>query len=153
MRELGFAGEGEDLSLFRDVPAEVMSVIEKSLELRGYGDGQQVFALGDASDEILFIRSGAVKISLPTKDGGHHALATFVKWDFFGEMAFLDRDRRSADAIADGGAEVYAFSYSRFREISYGFPDAGAIVFARIAKELSHRLRLNNIELRALEEG
>ncbi|MEI6876696.1 MAG: SulP family inorganic anion transporter, partial [Spirochaetota bacterium] len=187
MRELGFAGEGEDLklfdtleealrwsehgmleehqvirdprpfdigqfSLFRDVPAEVMTIIEGSIELRDYGDGQRVFAQGDLSDEIFFIRSGAVKISLPLKAGALHVLATFVKGDFFGEMAFLDRDRRSADASADGSASIYAFSYSRFREISYGHPDAGAIVFARIAKELSHRLRLNNIELRALEE-
>ncbi|MFZ4618840.1 MAG: SLC26A/SulP transporter family protein, partial [Rectinemataceae bacterium] len=140
-------------SLFRGIPEEVMAIIAGSIELRELPAGQKVFSQGEMSDEIFFIRSGAVKISLALQGGGSHELATFQKGDFFGEMAFLDKDRRSADAIADGDASIYAFSHARFREIARGHPDAGTIVFSRLAKEISHRLRLNNIELKGLEES
>ncbi len=140
-------------SIFRGLPEDVMAIIADGMELRDYQDGQKVFAHGEESDEIFFIRSGAVRISLPLADGSNHELATFQKGDFFGEMAFLDHELRSADAKADGAASIYAFSHARFREIARGHPDAGTMVFARLAKELSHRLRLNNIELKALEES
>ncbi len=145
--------EIEQFSLFRGIPEEVMAIIAGSIELRQLPAGQKVFSQGEMSDEIFFIRSGAVKISLALQGGGSHELATFQKGDFFGEMAFLDKDRRSADAIADGDASIYAFSHARFREIARGHPDAGTIVFSRLAKEISHRLRLNNIELKGLEES
>src|SRR5581483_2908095 len=72
--------------------------------------GARVFAAGDAGDEIFFVRRGRVHILLPLEGGKRHHLATFSRGEFFGEMAFLDRGVRSADAEAATETELFALS-------------------------------------------
>ena len=62
--------------------------------------GESIFARGDAGDELFLIRRGAVRIVLPLSDRQAHHLGTFGRGAFFGEMAFLDGEVRSANALA-----------------------------------------------------
>lgn len=98
------------------------------------------------------MRRGIVRIVLPLP-GSHHNLASFGRGDFFGEVAFLDRGKRSADAIATTPTDLFVMSRARFDEAARPYPLVGVKVFARIARALALRLRHTDAELRGLYES
>jgi len=115
--------------------------------------GETIFRRGDTGDELFLIRRGIVRIVLPLENNRYHILATFGRGNFFGEIAFLDRGARSADAVVDRDTDVFVISRARFDEISRANPALGAILFARLARGLAIRLRYTDAELRTLKEA
>ena len=107
---------------------------------------------GDAGDEIFFVRRGRLEALLPLEGGKRHHLATFCQGDFLGEMAFLDREPRSADLGAVTATDLYALSRERFDALVKTNPALGGRVFEQLAYAISKRLRMADTELRALEE-
>jgi len=122
-------------------------------EPRAYQAGQIIFRIGDLGDELFLIRAGIVRIMLQLEGGRRYNLTAFGRGDFFGDMAFLDNDPRSADAIAVVSTEVFAVSRARFDEVVRQHPNAGARVFALLSRALAVRLRYANNELRAAHEA
>ena len=51
---------------------------------------------------------------LPLEAGKRHHVATFCRGDFFGEMAFIDHQPRSANVEAVTAAELFLLSRARF---------------------------------------
>jgi SulP family sulfate permease len=143
----------KDFDLFRGMPQDVLSDILKSMDSREFPAGEKISSQGDLTDEVYFIRSGTVKIGLPLAGGAYHYLATFQQGDLFGEMSFLDKQKRSADATAATAVSLYILSRQRFNDIATAHPETGSVLFARLAKELSLRLRQNHVELKTLEEN
>jgi SulP family sulfate permease len=142
----------EQIELARNLDAAVIGELAKCVQARSVRAGESIFATGDEGDEVFLIRSGKVRILLPLTGGKHHLLATFSRGNFFGEMAFLDRGRRSADAVAKTDCELFVLSRKEFDTHARANPVLGARTFARLARALSLRLRQTDSELRGLEE-
>ncbi|MBF0284326.1 MAG: SLC26A/SulP transporter family protein [Magnetococcales bacterium] len=115
--------------------------------------GETLFHRGDAGDEMYLIRRGRVRVVLPLEGGRIHILAIFGQGNFFGEMAFLDRGKRSTDAVADAPTVLFGLSRRRFEEFSQNNPVTAQKVLGRLARALSIRLRYTNAELMALKES
>jgi CRP-like cAMP-binding protein len=74
--------------------------------------------------------------------GGEEALAILDRGDFFGEMALLDGEPRSADARAYGGAlTVLALDQATVREVLGLDPDAALDFLRLLCRLLADRLR------------
>ncbi len=142
-----------DFELFKDLDATSLALLASAVRERSVAAGEAVFRRGDPGDEVYFIRRGRVEILLPLADGRRYHLATFSRQGFFGDLAFLDRGTRSADAVAAKDTELYALSRARFDEVSAGSPALGVALFSRLAWILAHRLRQTDAELSALEEA
>jgi SulP family sulfate permease len=121
-------------------------------EARSFAAGQVIFRTGDTADELYLIRRGVVRIVLPLGGGTYHNLTSFGRGDFFGEVAFLDRGDRSADAMATSAVDLFVISRARFDEASRAQPLIGVKVFARLARTLAYRLRRSDSELRTFYE-
>ena len=81
---------------------------------------QQIFREGELGDEMYVLLEGRVMISKFIPGAGEEALAFLERGDYFGEMALIDNQQRSADATAsDGGAVVLAIP----REVLAGILD------------------------------
>mgnify|MGYP001598063993 CR=1 FL=1 len=144
----------EEFELFREFAGDqTLATVRACVGERTVAAGQRIFQTGDVSDELFLIRRGNVRIVLPLKNGGHHNLAAFGRGHFFGEMAFLDRHNRSADAIATTDVQLFAISRARFNEVSRGHPLVGVKMFARLARALAIRLRRTDDELRVSYES
>jgi len=89
-------------------------------------------------------------LPLDAKQGYH--LATFGRGDFFGEMSFLDREPRSADAIAFTDAELFVLSREHFDALADEHKKLAMQLREGLARALAIRLRHSNTELRALQE-
>jgi len=142
----------KDFELFRGFDEQVIRTLNSCVQERKVGAGEQIFSQGDEEDELYLVRKGSVRVMLPLEKGKHHHLATIGRGSFFGELAFLDRGVRSADAFAKDPTDLYKLSRSRLNELSRSDPDVGAQIFARLAHAIAIRLRQTDAELRALEE-
>jgi SulP family sulfate permease len=141
-----------EFELLEELDSKVLAELRSCVHERSVKAGEKVFGRGDEGDEVFLIRRGEVRVLLPLKGGKRHHLATFHRGDFFGEMAFLDRGRRSADAEAKSDCELYVLSRREFNTHSIADPILGVRVFARLALAVSLRLRQTDGELRALED-
>ena len=116
--------------------------------------GEVIFSKGDQGSELFIIRRGNVSVNLPLKSvGRRYHLNTFSDGHFFGDMAFLDHQSRSADAVAATDVHLFVLSRSRFEELAKTHPDLALEILHRLCREMAIRLRYSNSELRALHES
>ena len=123
------------------------------MDKRSYQAGERICARGETGRDIFLIRRGTVRIVLPLSGKQGHHLATFGRGDFFGEMSFLDRDVRSADAYAFTDTDVYVLVRERFDEFAEAHKKLAIQMMEGLARKLAVRLRYTNAELRHLEES
>ncbi len=142
-----------EIEILKGTSEKVLAMLSEHVKEKSFEEDEYVFRMGEKSDEICFMRSGMVKILLPMHDGTSLHIATFSKGDFFGDMSFLDKADRSANALCKAPTSIFLLSRSEFDKAVEKYPELGGIFFERLALEISHRLRLNNIELLALGEG
>ena len=145
------AMELKDIELLRNLDDKIIDELQTCIKEVSYKTGEKIFSQGDEGDEVFLIRRGVVRVLLPLKGGKHHHLATFSRGDYFGEMAFLDKEQRSADALAKTDCELYILSRTEFNKQVYKDAVLGVKIFARLALAVSQRLRQANIELRSNE--
>lgn len=143
--------ELQEIDLFAGRKEETLAALEACMEKRSFKAGQRIFARGDTGDDLFLIRRGSVRIVLPLGERQGHRLATFARADFFGEMAFLDRDARSADAIAFTDTDLFVLSRANFDRFASEHKRAAMALLEGLARVLAIRLRYTNAELRVLQ--
>ena len=142
--------ELREIEVFLGRKESTLAALEACMEKRSYKAGEKIFSQGDTGDEMFLIRRGAVRIVLPLGNKQSHHLATFGRGDFFGEMAFLDPDPRSADALAFSDVDLFVLSRKRFDTLAEEHKRLAIGLILSVARVLSTRLRYANAELRAL---
>ena len=142
--------ELREIEVFLGRKESTLAALEACMEKRSYKAGEKIFSQGDTGDEMFLIRRGAVRIVLPLGNKQSHHLATFGRGDFFGEMAFLDPDPRSADALAYSDIDLFVLSRKRFDTLAEEHKRLAIGLVLSVARVLSTRLRYANAELRAL---
>ena len=146
--------ELREIELFRQRKEETLAAFESCTERKSYKAGERIFSHGETGDELFLIRRGSVRILMPlTGDKTGHHLATFGRGDFFGEMSFLDRAPRSADAIAYTDTELYVITRTRFDQLTAEHRMLALNLMEGIATALSSRLRRTDVELRSYQES
>jgi len=141
-----------DIDIFKKRRDETLAELAACMETRTVKAGEKLFALGDKSDELYLIRRGSIRIVQQLKRKQAHHLATFNRGDFFGEMAFLDQEPRSADAYAERDTELFVLSRAAFDSFAAHHKKAAMNLLEGLARTLSFRLRFTNAELRQLED-
>src|SRR5438093_9131590 len=86
-----------------DAAAKKLCELLETLDCKA---GTFLFRAGDAGDAMYIIERGKVRICLRATDGHEVTLTELSRGDFFGDMALLDGQRRSADALVAEGARL-----------------------------------------------
>jgi sulfate permease, SulP family len=133
--------------------ADTLADLAPCLVERACAPGEPIFRQGDAGDEIFLVRRGRVRVSLRLGAEDESHLATFGRGDTFGEIAFLDRGLRSADAVALTGVDLFVLSRQRFDELAERHPRLGTHFFEALARSLALRLRQADAEISVLGEA
>ncbi len=142
-----------NLSVFEDLDDDQLDIIRQHVHPMKYAAGDIVFREGDPGDKIYFLMSGAVSVlaSLSNNERARR-LATFGEGVFFGDMAILEKKPRSATVRADSETEVLYMTVDDFEKLVETRPLLSSKMLLGMTRELSYRLRLTTIEVRALEE-
>jgi len=131
------------VGLFDGVSPADLTALAGSLRRRRYPRGTVVFVEGDPGTTLFIIESGTVKIGLSTPDGKELVIALLGRGEFFGDMAILDGEPRSADAVAKTDCQFSLLTRQDF----LAFLDTHPKVAANLLANLSRRLRHNTTML------
>lgn len=93
-------------SLFRDLADEVIGKIAELAVTRELAAGQMLFSKGDPGDALYGVISGRIRISAGAPSGKEVVLNTIEAGQVFGEIALLDGQPRTADAVAAVNSEL-----------------------------------------------
>jgi CRP-like cAMP-binding protein len=107
--------------------------------------GKIIFREGEEGDQMYIIHSGKVKISRNIA-GKEHTLAIMGKGDFFGEMAIVNRIRRTATATAIDRVELLAFTREGFQSMI----KKNAQIALSVIDKLCRRLQNTNLHIQHL---
>jgi len=102
-----------------------------------HADGSVLFERGETGTDVFVVGAGQVRIALGAGTPGEVTLATIAPRGVFGELAVLDGERRSADAISDGGCVVMRIPREEFLRLVEQRPR----VADRLVAVLSERLQ------------
>jgi CRP/FNR family cyclic AMP-dependent transcriptional regulator len=99
--------------------------------------GTTLFVKGDPGTALFAIRQGTVKITVPAADGREAVFNLMQGGDIFGEIALLDGNPRTADAVAATACELVVIERRDFLE----FVESNPKVAVKIIELLCARLR------------
>ncbi|WP_420149761.1 cyclic nucleotide-binding domain-containing protein [Spirosoma sp.] len=122
-------------SLFAQTPENVLASITPIMKEEQYAAGETVFRKGDLGTGMYVIYTGEVVIL-----DGNTELARFGRGDFFGELALLDTEARSATAEAVTDVRLLRIDQDDF----YDLMEERGEVLRSIVRSLSGRIRRQN---------
>jgi CRP-like cAMP-binding protein len=142
----------EELELLRTVPIfseltdEDIASLARLSSRRRYPKDQVVFFENEEGDFFFMILEGRIKVTILGDDGREVILTVLGPGDFFGEMALLDNEPRSATAIAVEDSELLSLHRTDFQSV---LTENRSITSALI-KSLTARLRKANHQISTL---
>jgi signal transduction histidine kinase len=127
--------------LFEGIQADLLRKIAPELSVVRLQPGEIVFREGDRGDSLYLVGEGSVKISKQGRGGEQETLGFIQSGNFFGEMALLDREPRSAMATAAESTVLGTVTDETFQHILELAPSRLHMNFLR---SVSERLRSVN---------
>ena len=131
--------------LFESLDDEAAKKLCELLETLDCDAPKVLFRAGDAGDAMYIIERGKVRISVQATDGRELTLTELGRGDFFGEMALLDGQRRSASAVVAEEARLAVLSREHFLSFIMGGNPGVAL---EMLTDLANRLRRTDELLR-----
>jgi small-conductance mechanosensitive channel/CRP-like cAMP-binding protein len=126
------------IDLFRPLSDEELRTAAARFRQLHYAAGERLIGEGDAGDSFFVIDSGEVEIS-KVLNGKRRPLARLMEGQFFGEMALLTGEPRSATVAAVTDVDVFTLDKTGFHDILVANP-AIAVDISTILSERQEAL-------------
>lgn len=129
----------EEISSNQDFLQELMGICR----VKSARKGETVIREGDVGDEMYIVYSGAVEIKKRTRAGDEYTVVRLRSEHnvFFGELALIDDDKRSASVKATEDSEFLVITKADFTKLGDNYPSIGLPITRAISKILASRLR------------
>ena len=132
------------IPLFKSLTKKGITGLLGIIHNRNYIAGEYIFYQGDPGIGLYLIRDGEVLINRENDKGNKITLAAFHKGDFFGELALIDGEKRSASAIANSDTKLSVIFKPDLDEFIEKYPKKGIKIVQGIAEITAVRLRTLN---------
>lgn len=131
-------------ALFAELDDRELAAIAAVAKARHYAKDDVIFHADESGDVFCLIREGQVKVTMISPEGKEIILSLLGPGDFFGEMALLDDEPRSATVVATETLDLVTIWRSDFLQIL----QENFSITRKVLAELSRRLRTasNRIE-------
>lgn len=124
--------------LFSEFHPEELQELSRNVRRRSYQRGDDVFLQGDPGSTLYIVESGLIRINVVEADRGKQLVLALVgPGEFFGELALLDGEPRSADAVAHADSLLLLLEREDFLRFVMERPS----VTRKLLSVLSRRLR------------
>lgn len=124
------------VGLFSDLSTPELVVLAALMRPRPYAKDEVIYLRGDAGTAFYVIASGKVKIALTSPDGKELILRRFSAGGFHGELALLDDEPRSADAIATENSVLLVLQRDAFRQFLADHPGVATKLLGTVSQYL-----------------
>lgn len=113
--------------------------------------GDAIFDEGGEATSLFILKSGTVEI-LKKGNEDEQRVAAFSGGSHFGEMAFLDKSRRTASAIAKENCRLLEIGYAELEQLTQRQERIGFRLYKNLAQALSRRIRQTTVDLSTLRD-
>jgi CRP-like cAMP-binding protein len=135
---------------FQNLNQKYFKMMLKLIHNRAYAANEYIFMQNDPGIGLYIIIKGEVLITQETEDGERFDLANLGKGDFFGELALLDEETRSASAIAMKESQLAVIFKPDLDEFVEAHPKEGIKILRGISQIIATRLRNLNLDYLSL---
>lgn len=108
------------IEIFEPLSDEETMQLARQTERRTFAPGETIIRAGDAGESMFIVNRGSVKIQIPDvadSNGNTTVLATLNEGRFFGEMALLTGEPRSATVVAAEESEVFEIGHHAVKQM------------------------------------
>jgi CRP-like cAMP-binding protein len=124
-------------ALFAELDDRELASIATVAKTRRYAKDDVIFHADESGDVFCLIKEGQVKVTMISPEGKEIILSLLGPGEFFGEMALLDDEPRSATVVATEALELVTIWRSDFLQIL----GENFTIAKKVLAELSRRLR------------
>jgi CRP/FNR family transcriptional regulator, cyclic AMP receptor protein len=133
----------KDHPIFGEFAPEQLKRLASYARRRQAANGTVIFEKGDPGNALYAIRSGTVKIAAPSEDGRETSFNLLHPGEVFGEIALLDGQPRTADAVAASDCDLVAIERRDF----VAFMESEPKLAMKLIELLCERLRFVSTRL------
>ena len=134
----------ENVPIFEHLTEKELSEVVRLTHERTYKKDEHVFKKLAPAEGMYVILDGEVLI---TDSDSETIFATLESGDFFGELALLDEEPRSASAISTMPSRLIGFFRTDLLTLMKRSPELGNKILLNLSRILGERLRRTNQEL------
>ena len=110
------------IAIFAGLSADAVEQIEQRCTWRRYAPGEPIVDYLGGSDDVFFIASGSVRVTIYSLAGKAVSFSDMGPGEVFGEYPALDSGPRSASVEAHTGCLVASMPAAAFRELLHSEP-------------------------------
>ena len=134
------------IPLFMDLRDEELAELARLCQMKTLEKDKIIFMEEDAGEYFYVVLKGKVKIAIEGEGGKEVILSWLCEGDYFGEMALLDDEPRSATAVAAESTDLLLLKRQEFLRILKAHPS----FMLRVFTILSRRVRRANHQIASL---
>ena len=151
----GILAELKRFPLLNRLSDEELSCLAAVMEERTFPAGTEILREGEPGDEMYLLLKGSVDVLKTTPFGDRYVTASLNDSYHctFGEMALLDRGKRSATVLAKTDCRTLSLGYEAFQRFCREHPTIGLELLMSISVTLVHDLRMENENLRIVYQA
>lgn len=135
----------KQIPIFEEIAGkeEFLEELRSICKVKTARQSEMIIKEGDLGDEMYIVYSGAVEIKKRTRAGDEYTVVRLRSEHnvFFGELALIDDDKRSASVMATEDSEFLVITKGAFIKLGDSYPSIGLPVTRAISKILASRLR------------
>ncbi len=136
----------QNVYLFKDLHGKELEQVAAIAKMETFVPGDEIFSEGDVASSLYVIKFGSVKIQHSGKENVVN-VAVLGTGSHFGEMAFLDGEKRSATVVAVERSEIVTIDFKELAGILERNPAIAVKVYRSLAHFLGGRLRVTTTDL------
>ncbi len=140
----------KEIRLFRGLSQKEIDLVADVATEWECAKGQFIFKEGDQSEVIYVIRKGEVAAQISEGFLVNHTVATLGSGEAFGELAFIDRQPRTATIRCTKPSILISITRDDFRRLGKANANIQRVMYKNIALFLAERLRSSNEKLKEL---
>ena len=130
--------------IFEKLTDKELNQIIRLIHIREYKSNEPIFKKLSPGEGMYIVLNGSVEIFEPESE---IVFANLSSGDFFGELALLDEEPRSATAKATEQSKLIGFFRTDLLVLIKRYPDLGNKILLNLSRVLGERLRQTNLEL------
>ena len=126
----------QQVEIFQGLSTEELEALSASSTSRSFPKNTVVIHENDPADSLFIIESGKVKVYCSDKNGKEFIMNTLGHGDYFGELALLDDDRRSASVRTMEKADFCIIYKQDFNQVLDQHPNIAKTLIRNITRRV-----------------
>jgi CRP/FNR family cyclic AMP-dependent transcriptional regulator len=135
----------KQIPLFTEIKenSDFMDELLRISRIKNYSRGDCIIREGEVGDEMYIVLTGGVEIRKKTRAGDDYTVVRLRAEGnvFFGELALIDDDTRSATVIATEDSSFIVINKKSFLQLGNQYPQIGLPITRAISRRVASSLR------------